>query len=114
MGRKLIILDAAKPEFREIKNYVVAQFGDTIWQEVNQEFKATITNIGLHPEAGKEIVELQEIGETKFRLRLVRQTRIVYEYDENKVLIHMFIHTKRDFRTHLLKRLLKTGSRGQV
>jgi toxin ParE1/3/4 len=105
MRRKVVILNVAKPDFREIKTYVVAQFGMAVWNEVFEEFKITIDNIGLYPEAGKEIEELEELVQENFRIRLVRQTRIVYEYDHNEVLIHMFIHTLRDFRTHLLKRL---------
>lgn len=105
MTRKVIILDVAKPDFKEIKNYVKNQFGETVWNEVNQEFKATISNIGLSPEAGKVIEDLNDLGEGNVRLRLVRQTRIVYEYDDKQVLVHMFVHTKRDFRTHLIKRM---------
>jgi toxin ParE1/3/4 len=105
MNRKVIILDVAKPDFREVKNYVLHQFGETVWNEVNQEFKATIANIGVNPEAGKVIEELADLGEGNFRLRFVRQTRIVYEYDDKQVVVHMFVHTKRDFRTHLMKRM---------
>jgi plasmid stabilization system protein ParE len=107
MRRKVIILDAAKPDFQEIKTYVLSQFGREIWNQVFEEFKNTINDIGLYPEAGAEIDELKELFQEPFRIRLVRQTRIVYEYDDKEVLIHMFIHTMRDFRAHLLKRLLK-------
>ena len=61
---------------------MLARFGPAVWNEVFEEFKTTINNLGLFPE-----------------------TRIVYEYDDTEVLAHMFIHTMRDFRTHLLKRL---------
>ncbi len=86
--------------------YVLSRFGTGVWNEVFAEFKTTIDNIGLYPEAGTEIEELRELIQKPFRIRLVRQTRIVYEYDDREVLVHMFIHTMRDFRAHLLKRLL--------
>lgn len=105
MSRKVIILNVAKPDFREIKTYMKSQFGDAVWNDVNEEFKTTINNIALNPEAGKEVEELKELGQGNFRTRLVRQTRIVYEYDDKEVLVHMFIHTKRDFRAHLMRRL---------
>jgi toxin ParE1/3/4 len=105
MSRKVIILNVAKPDFREIKAHVKSQFGDAVWNDVNEEFKAAINNIALHPESGKEVEELKELGQENFRTRLVRQTRIVYEYDDKEVLVHMFIHTKRDFRVHLMRRL---------
>lgn len=105
MSRKVIILHVAKPDFREIKTHVKSQFGDAVWNDVNEEFKTTINNIALNPEAGKEVEELKELGQENFRTRLVRQARIVYEYDDKEVLVHMFIHIKRDFRAHLMRRL---------
>ncbi|MDR2172909.1 MAG: type II toxin-antitoxin system RelE/ParE family toxin [Burkholderiales bacterium] len=106
MNRKVLILNVAKSDFREIKSYVRTQFGESVWKEVNQEFQNTIRNIGLNAEAGQRIEELGELGQDNFKTRLVRQTKIVYAFDEREVLVHMFIHEKRDFRTHLLKRLL--------
>ena len=106
MSRKVTILDAAKPDFRQVRAYVKAQFGDMVWAEVNLEFKAMVTTIGLNPQAGKQIEELADLGQKNFRFRLVRQTKIVYEYGDEEVLVHMFIHAKQDFRTHLMKRLL--------
>ena len=105
MTRKIIILNVAKPDFREIKTYVKSQFGDTVWNDVNKELQTTINNIALNPESGKEVEELKELGRENFRTRLVRQTKIIYEYDDKEVLVHMFIHTKRDFRAHLMRRL---------
>ena len=87
--------ECRKTRLREIKTYVKSQLGEAVWNDV----------IGLNPEAGKEIEELKELGQEDFRARLVRQTRIISEFDDREVLIHMFIHTKRDFRTHPMKRL---------
>jgi toxin ParE1/3/4 len=105
MTRKVIILNVAKADFRDLKAYVKSQFGDAVWHEVNKEFKTAINKIALHPEGGKALEELKELGQDGFRTRLVSQIRIVYEYDEKEVLVHMFIHTKRDFRAHLMRRL---------
>ncbi|MFC0135716.1 hypothetical protein CR105_00140 [Massilia eurypsychrophila] len=105
MIRQVIILNVAKADFREIRTHVKSHFGDAVWNEVNQELKATIDSIALNAEAGKEAEELKELGQGNFRTSLVRQTRIVYEYDDKEVLVHMFIHTKRDFRAQLMRRL---------
>lgn len=106
MSHKVIVLDIAKPDFREIRSYVKKDFGDNVWNEVNQEFKDMLKNIGNSPASGRQIDELLEVGINNFRFRLVRQTKIIYEYNDTEVLVHMFIHTSRDFRTHLMKRLL--------
>lgn len=105
MPRRIVILDSAKVEFRDIKKHVKKEFGDTVWNAVNAEYKNSFTLIKNNPEIGSHIDELKELGIANVRYALVRQTRVAYEFDESSVLIHMLIHTRRDFRTHLFKRL---------
>jgi len=50
--------------------------------------------------------ELGTLGYDNFRKTFVRQTRIIYEFDSQKLIVHMFIHAKRDFKAPLEKRLL--------
>lgn len=106
MTRNAVILDGAKVDFREIKKYVRQQFGDLVWAEVNQEFKDTIKHIAANPLLGTRIEELGALGYDNYRKIFVRQSRVVYEFDSQQLIVHMFIHTKRDFKTHLEKRLL--------
>lgn len=106
MTRNAVILDGAKVDFREIKKYVRQQFGDLVWAEVNQEFKDTIKHIAANPLLGTRIEELGALGYDNYRKIFVRQSRVVYELDSQQLIVHMFIHTKRDFKTHLEKRLL--------
>lgn len=108
MTHNVVILDVAKPDFRDIRKYVKAQFGEHTWQDVNLEFKKIHKAISENPHAGKQIDELAALGQTSFRFRLVRQTRVCYEImDDSTVMIFMYIHTKMDFRTHLAKRMLE-------
>ena len=106
MTRTAVILDGVKADFREIKKYIKRQFGDLVWIEVNQEFKETIRQLTINPMLGTYIDELAGLGFENFRRTLVRQTRVIYEFDSKRLIIHMFIHTKRDFKTHLVNRLL--------
>lgn len=46
MKRRIQILDAAKPDIRDIQRFILTRIGDTVWQEVNQEFKNTLRDIG--------------------------------------------------------------------
>jgi plasmid stabilization system protein ParE len=59
MKWRIQILDAAKPDFRDIQRYVNTRFGATVWQEVNQEFKNTLRDIFGHPESGTPLEELR-------------------------------------------------------
>lgn len=106
MTRNAVILDAAKSDFREIKTHVRRQFGDLVWAEVNQELKDTIRRLAANPLLGTYIEELGALGYDNYRKTLVRQTRIVDEFDSQRIVVHMFVHTKRDFMIHLEKRLL--------
>jgi toxin ParE1/3/4 len=101
-----VILDGAEADFREIRKYVKKRFGDTVWLEVNQEFKYTIRHIAANPVMGTHIEELTGLGFDNFRKTLVRQTRVIYEFDSKQLIVHMFVHTKKDFKTHLADRLL--------
>lgn len=108
MTRPVRILDAARPDFREIQRHVKTRFGDSVWDEVNLEFKQTIRDIGEHPESGAHLEELKALGLDHFRQRMVQQTRVIYEFDEQQVIVHMFIHTRRNFRSHLQQRVLQS------
>ncbi|MFL9710040.1 type II toxin-antitoxin system RelE/ParE family toxin [Methylobacillus sp. Pita1] len=105
MSRRFVILDSAKEEFKDIKKYVKREFGDSVWHTINAEYKGCFRLIKENPKIGSHIDELKEIGITNIRYALVQQTRIVYEFDNYLIIIHMFIGTRKDFRTHLLKRL---------
>lgn len=104
--RKVLILAGVKADFSNIKRYVQQHFGDGGWREVNQEFKAIFQQIAVNPMLGTSIDELAGLGFENFRKAFVRQTRVVYEYDSQQVIVHMLIHTKRDFTNHLAHRLL--------
>jgi plasmid stabilization system protein ParE len=105
VARQIVVLDSAKEEFKEIKKYIKEDFGSSIWSIINSEYKSAFALIKINPEAGSPIDELREVGVANIKYILVRQTRVVYEFNESMVLIHMFVSTKKDFRTHLLKRL---------
>ena len=101
----MVIIDSAKEEFKEIKKYLNNEFGHHVWKEINSEYKESIKKIKSNPYVGNHIDALIDIGITNIKYILVRQTRVVYEFDDDLIVIHMFISTKRDFRSHLLKRL---------
>jgi hypothetical protein len=76
-----------------------------VWAEVNQEFKTTIKYLTANPLLGTRIAELGALGYDSYSNTFARQTRVVYEFDSLQFIVHMFVHTKRDFKTHLENRL---------
>lgn len=77
MARKIVVLDSAKDDFKDIKAYITREFGDSIWNAVSAEFKRAIQRIKENPQVGNPISELKELGITNVRYVLVRQTRVV-------------------------------------
>ena len=106
MFRNFVILDSAKEELKDIQKYIKKNFGDLIWNEVNFEYRDAFKFIKHNPDSGGSIEELKNLGITNVKYKLVRQTRVVYEFDNELILVHMFISTKRDFGNHLMKRIL--------
>lgn len=54
---------------------------------------------------GSYVDDLKELRITNVKYIPVNRTRVAGEFDDNLIVIHMFIGTRRDFRAHLLKRL---------
>lgn len=106
MAFQVQVLASAKEDFREIKAYIKHKHGETAWLEVNRQFKATLADIGQHPQAGHLPEEARALGLTDIRQRLVGQTRVIYQLDGTQVYVHMFVSTLRDFMAQLTGRLL--------
>ena len=105
---KLIILESARQDFSEIKLDFKRNVSTERFEEFKKNFQALFSQMKLHPEAGTPVAEATAIG-MDIRQRLVEQTRVVYSFDKAKQIIYvrMFLHTTRDFRTHLEARLLR-------
>lgn len=107
MTHRVVVLDSAKDDFKDLTRYVRQNFGEAVWRTVHGEYQVAFQRIQQAPQAGNPIECLADLGMTHVRYVLVRQTRLVYEFDDSLVIVHMFIGTRQDFRAHLLKRLLR-------
>ncbi len=101
------ILASAKEDFRHIKAWVKNRHGEAVWLEVNQQFKATLKDIGQHPAAGLITEEALALGLLDIRQRLVGQIRVIYQFDGRQVYVHMFVSMLRDFMGQLAARMLQ-------
>lgn len=107
MTRRIIVLESAKEDFKDIQRYVKQNFGVAVWHTVHAEYRDAFRRIQQAPQIGTPIELLADLGMSHVRTILVRQTRLVYEFDDSLVIVHLFIGTRQDFRAHLLKRLLR-------
>ncbi len=105
MSRRAVILTGAKADFKEVKQYVKRKFGDAVWANANQDFKNTIQSITANPPLGSNIEQLGPVGYASYKQTFVDSTKVGYAFDDDELTVHMFIHTRRNVRSHLEKRL---------
>jgi plasmid stabilization system protein ParE len=104
--RKVVILQSAKSDYQRIKSYVTQKFGIQTWLEINNEWKAKINKLAVNPALGSNIAELEGTGFTGFKKYHLKNAYVVYQATEALLAVYMFIPSKRDFRQHLMDRLL--------
>ena len=104
--RKVVILQSAKSDYRRIKTYVTQKFGAETWLEINHEWKVKLHKLATNPELGNNIFELDGTGLTGFKRYQYKNAYVVYQTSDALLTVYMFIPSMRDFRRHLMDRLL--------
>jgi plasmid stabilization system protein ParE len=104
--RKVLVLQSAKSDYQKIKSYVTQKFGTEAWLEINDEWQKKINKLAAAPELGSNISELDGTGFTGFKKYQYKNAYAVYQTSDALLTIYMFIPNMRDFRRHLMDRLL--------
>jgi plasmid stabilization system protein ParE len=104
--RKAIVLQSAQSDYRRIKNYVTYKFGTQTWTAINGEWQTKINKLAIDPNLGSNISELDGTGFTGFKKYQYKNAYVVYHHTDELLTIYMFIPSMRDFRRHLMDRLL--------
>ena len=104
--RKVIVLQSAQTDYRKIKRYVTDQFGNQPWLAINDEWQNKIKKLAVDPDLGTNIPELDGTGFTGFKKYQYKNAYVVYHHADDFLVIYMFIPSMRDFRRHLMERLL--------
>ena len=104
--RKVVVLQSAKSDYRKIKSYVTQKFGTEAWLVINNEWQTKINKLAAAPELGSNISELDGTGFTGFKKYQYKNAYVVYHTSEALLTVYMFIPSMRDFRRHLMDRVL--------
>jgi len=104
--RKVVVLHSAKSDYRRIKSYVTQKFGAEAWLAINSEWQTIINKLAAAPELGSNISELEGTGFTGFKKYQYKNAYVIYQTSGSLLTIYMFIPSMRDFRRHLMDRLL--------
>ncbi|REG48470.1 plasmid stabilization system protein ParE [Paraburkholderia sp. BL6669N2] len=105
---KLLVLDEAQEDTKDLRRYILKSFGAQTWKQTSAELAVTFDNIRQFPQSGYVPAELSDFGGLNFRETLSGHNRVIYEVRDNTIYIHVVADTRRDLRTLLQKRLLRS------
>ena len=104
--RKAVVLQSAQADYKDMRAYVVQKFGTQTWAAIHTQWQLKIQKIAANPDLGSPIPELDGSGFTGFKKYQYKNAYVVYHHSDERVTIYMFIPRMRDFRQHLMQRLL--------
>lgn len=107
MSLKVVILQSAETDLKEIRTYLTKQFSTQTWQNTYANLKATIRHLGTQPYAGSIPEEIEKLNLSQYRQILSGVNRIIYEVREQTVYVHIIADTRRNLPSLLMKRLLQ-------
>lgn len=106
MSFKVVILQSAEMDLKELRTYLIRQFSNHTWQSTYTDLKAVIRRAGTSPYSGSIPEEIEKLNLVPYRQMLSGKNRIIYEVREQTVYIHIIADTRKDLPTLLMKRLL--------
>lgn len=107
MNFKIVILESAEHDLKDLRSYLVKNFSQATWQESYSKIKTVIRNLQTFPYAGAIPDEFQHLGLSQYRQMFSGVNRIIYEVRQDTVYIHIITDGRRDLKGLLLRRLCK-------
>jgi toxin ParE1/3/4 len=104
---RVVILDSAEQDLKDIRSYVVKNFSHPAWQKAYSKLKESIRNLATFPLLGAVPPELEALGMDQYRQIVSGMNRIIYEPRTDAVYIYMIVDARRDLETLLMQRLIR-------
>jgi toxin ParE1/3/4 len=108
MTHRVVILEAAEDDIREIRRYIVSQFGQRAWGQTYSKLKQAIRRLSDSPDSGSRVDELHDLNMTQYRQAIAGLNRVIYQVSENTVFVHVVCDTRMDLTSMLHRRLLRS------
>jgi len=108
MNMKVVILESAEHDLKELKSYIVKNFSVETWQSTYDKIKAVIRNLKTFPHAGSIPEEFEKLNLSQYRQVISGMNRIIYEVRQDTLYIHIITDARRDLKSLLTRRLLRT------
>jgi toxin ParE1/3/4 len=107
MGFKVVILESAEQDLKELRAYVLKNFSMETWHTSYAKIKEVILNLKNFPQAGSIPEEIEKLNLTQYRQVLSGLNRIIYEVRQDVIYVHIVADTRRDMTTLLNRRLVR-------
>lgn len=107
MDFKIVILESAEHDLKDLRSYLVKNFSQATWQDSYGKIKTVIRNLQAFPYPGAIPDEFQHLGLSQYRQVFSGINRIVYEVRQDIVYIHVIADGRRDLKGLLLRRICK-------
>ncbi|WP_460118905.1 type II toxin-antitoxin system RelE/ParE family toxin [Pseudomonas sp. S2_C03] len=107
MSLKVVILQSAETDLKELRTYLTRQFSNQTWQNTFANLKTAIRNLGEQPYAGSTPEEIDKLNLSQYRQILVGMNRVIYEVRGQTVFVHIIVDTRKSLLALLLKRLVQ-------
>ena len=108
MSISVVFLRSAELDLKELKSYLIKNFGKDAWQASYNKIQEAVGTLQTFPLGGKIPEELDKLNLTQYRQVISGMNRIIYEVRQETIYIHMVCDTRKDMQSLLTKRLLRT------
>jgi len=104
---KVVILESAEYDLKELRAYLVKNFSVATWESSYSQIKTVIRHLQMFPLAGAIPDEFESLDLTQYRQVMAGMNRIIYEVRTETVYIHIIVDARRDLKSLLMRRLLR-------
>ncbi|SEO53449.1 Plasmid stabilization system protein ParE [Duganella sp. CF517] len=107
MRMRVIILDSAERDLKDLKSCIVKNFSLEVWRDTYAKLKESIRHLQNVPFSGGVPDEIEKFNLHQFRQVVSELNRIIYEVRQDKIYVHMIVDVRRDMTSLLTRRLLR-------
>jgi toxin ParE1/3/4 len=107
MSMKIVVLESAEHDLKELRSYIVKNLSLKTWQNTYNKIREIIRNLKTFPYAGSIPEEIEKLNLSQYRQVLSGMNRIIYEVRQDTLYIHIIVDARRDLKSLLTRRLLR-------
>ncbi len=107
MSFRIVFLNSAEHDLKELKRYMVRNFDSDTWQASYTRIKDAVNAIRTFPLGGDVPEVLDRLNLTQYRQVVAGKNRVIYEVRQDTIYIHIVCDTRKDLTSLLSRRLVR-------